>query len=78
MGKVEQNPHRLEIVMNSQDNRADSALNHTAIDAVIRKARADRAEAMRESMGELSLAFKRWVASFRPIRERAPHKGIWA
>jgi hypothetical protein len=64
--------------MNTENNTAASPLTAAAIDAVIRKARADRAEVMRESVGEMSVAFKRWVASFRPIRERTPHKGVWA
>ncbi len=64
--------------MNTDQNQADSALTPAAIDAIIRKARTDRAAVMHQSMCELSVSFKRWVASFRPIRERAPGKGIWA
>lgn len=64
--------------MNSQNFSVESALNPAAIDAIIRKARRERAEVMRESMGELTATFMRWVASFRPIRARAGHKGVWA
>lgn len=57
---------------------AQSAITPSRIDALIRKARAERAEAMRVSLSELPANFKRWIANFRPIRERAPHKGAWA
>lgn len=64
--------------MNTDHNRADSTLTPAAIDAIIRKARADRAEVMREQLGELGASFRRLVATFRPIRARTPHKGVWA
>lgn len=64
--------------MTFEHNSADSTLTPAAIDAIIRRARAERAEVMRESLGELCASFKRWLAGFRPIREREPHRGALA
>jgi hypothetical protein len=56
----------------------ENAITPAAIDAIVRKARADRAQVMRAVMVEFAASLKRLVAGFRPIRERVPHKGALA
>lgn len=64
--------------MNNENIWAISDIRPAEIEAIIRKARAERAANMRQSLGEFSAAFKRWIASFRPIRQRVPQKGALA
>jgi hypothetical protein len=54
------------------------AITPAQIDAIIRRARAERADAIRAAAIEFPGLLKRLVAGFRPIRQRLPHKGVWA
>jgi hypothetical protein len=64
--------------MNNENNRAQSDITPAAIDAVIRQARSERAQAMRAAAVEFPALLKRMLSGFRPIRARTPHKGVWA
>jgi hypothetical protein len=64
--------------MNTQNNRSESDISAAAIDAVIRQARDERAQAMRAAAVEFPALLKRLLSGFRPIRARTPHKGVWA
>lgn len=64
--------------MATENILAVSDIRPAEIEAIIRKARAERAANMRETLGRFTAAFKRWVASFRPIRQRVPQKGALA
>ena len=64
--------------MNTENRWADAAVTHASIDAIVRRARAERAEAMRAAMAELPALFKRLAAAILPNRQRLPQTGAWA
>ncbi len=64
--------------MKTQDRFPTAAITPSAIEAIVRNARAERAEVMRVALLELGASFRRLVAAFRPIRARAPRNGAWA
>lgn len=63
-------PRRLVSQMN-----ANSTITAAEIDLIVRKARAERAEAMRAGAGELAAAIKRYFSGFHA---EAPRKGATA
>ena len=64
--------------MKTENNRVQSDITPAAIDAVIRQARNERAQAMRAAAVEFPALLKRVLSGFRPIRARIPHNGVWA
>ena len=48
------------------------------INAMIARARSDRAEGIRELMSELPAQLSRLMARLRPNRRRLPQSGAWA
>lgn len=56
--------------MNTENFWANASITPADIEAVVRKARADRAEVMRETLAELPALVKRLLASVRPNRAR--------
>ncbi len=64
--------------MNTDETWAHADITPSTIEAIVRQARAERAEVMRASLAELPALIKRAVINFRPIRERALHKGALA
>jgi hypothetical protein len=65
-------PHRLEIAMTTENLWKNAAISPASIDAIVRRARVERSEAMRAELIALLGAVKRLAASFRPTRQRTP------
>ncbi len=64
--------------MTNEINWAHASISPSQIDAVVRQARAERAEAMRVALAALPAKFKQLVGSFRPASQAVPHKGALA
>jgi hypothetical protein len=58
--------------MTTENLWANATITPASIDAILRQARAERAEAMRAELAALPGLLKRLIAHFRPIRERTP------
>jgi hypothetical protein len=56
---------------------ASASISPAGIDAIIRRANAERARDMRAAFLGFGAQAKRLAAAFRPIRQRVPHKGEW-
>lgn len=55
--------------MNTENLWATASITPAGIEAVVRKARADRAEVMRETLAELPALVKRLIATLRSTRQ---------
>lgn len=55
--------------MTTENLWANAAITPAGIEAVVRKARADRAEVMRATLAELPGLVKRLIAQLRPNRQ---------
>lgn len=64
--------------MNTENPWAIASITPSAIEAVVRQARSERAEVMRAAIVGIPAMLGRLVAYFRPIRERVPHTRAWA
>lgn len=60
--------------MTTENLWAHASITPAAIEAVVRKARAERAEATRQMLAGLPAALMQLVAHIRPSRQRVPHK----
>jgi hypothetical protein len=56
---------------------AAASISPAGIDAIIRKANAERARDMRAAFLGFGAQVKRLVAALRPICHRVPHRGEW-
>jgi hypothetical protein len=63
--------------ISSQFGLASASISPAGIDAIIRRANAERARDMRAAFLGFGAQAKRLAAAFRPIRQREPHKGKW-
>jgi len=64
--------------MTTENLWANAAITPAGIDAILRRARAERAEAMRAELAALPGLLKRLIAYFRPIRQRTPQTSALA
>lgn len=64
--------------MNTENTWANAAITPSAIEAVVRHARAERAEAMRVALVQLPALIKRLAAAIRPNRQRLPQTSALA
>lgn len=64
--------------MNTQFQISTANISPATIEAVIRQARADRAETIRAMAVRLPSLFSRLAARLRPSRQRLPQAGVWA
>ena len=73
-------PSRLENEMTIQELDRISTMNITpaTVEAIMLKARAERAEGVRILLIELSAQLRRLAAKLRPNRQRLPQAGVWA
>jgi len=65
----------MEAAMNTE---SPTVLTLDDINAMIARARSDRAEGIRELMSELPAQLSRLMARLRPNRRRLPQSGAWA
>lgn len=64
--------------MTTENHWANASISPASIDAIVRRARAERAEAMRAELAALPGLLKRLIAYFRPIRQRTPQTSALA
>jgi hypothetical protein len=67
-----------DLVMNFDRQVSDSSINLPGIDAMVRRARKERAQAMRTAVVKLGRLFKRLAVLAQPSRQRLPQAGAWA
>jgi hypothetical protein len=68
----------LEIAMNTENRWAIADLSPSSIEAAVRQARAERADAIRTAVVELLALFRQVAAGFRPNRRDLPQTGALA
>jgi hypothetical protein len=64
--------------MNTENPWAIASITPASIEAIVRRARVERAEVTRAAIAGIPAMLMRLVAYFRPIRERVPHTRAWA
>ena len=64
--------------MNTEFRFSAATINPDTIEAVIRQARADRAEVIRAAAVRLSALISRLAARIRASHPHLPHTGAWA
>ena len=64
--------------MTTENIWANASITPAGIEAIVRQARAERAETMRAELATLLGALKRLVVSFRPTRQRTPRTSALA
>lgn len=64
--------------MNTEELFPIAAISPSAIEALVRQARADRAEVMRAALVQVPGLFRRFLAHMRPSRHQLPQSGAWA
>ncbi len=64
--------------MNTENRWAISSISPASIEAILRQARADRAQVMRQELAELPALFRRLVAYVRANGWHFPHAGARA
>ena len=62
--------------MKTENNWPHASISPAGIEAIVRRARAERAEAMRAELAALPAVLKRLLAHIRPTRHRVPQAGI--